>query len=230
MIYKYIIYILLMAQSNENNHMDTLSEFYNNIGSKKEFNVLYTMYQNLLKSHKLENYYSGVSDNELCSTLTISLIACLKTVSYMTNRKALVIEYIKNVITLLDTTEYEQHDYSSLTEWFYSLFNNKIQTKSEMFRLIYSFSEEDTYYEAQEKMYKLLNPPENIAYHGSYINMMTLGYFPFLMVVRSLASEETRLYLINDFLKTIVNINRLNEIHNLYDEPSQASIEFDFSR
>ena len=212
------------------NNMDEISEFYNNIGTKKKFNVLYTMYLNLLESHKLKNYHSTmIHDKELCSTLTMSLIATLKTFSYTNNKKMLVTEYIQNVITLINTTEYESRDYSSLSEWFFSLFNNVPQTGAAISRSIYAFSDEDTYYEAQEKMYKLLNHP-NILYHDEYINILTLGYFAFLMVVRSMAGGETQKYLINDYLKTLVRINNYQNTHSAYDEPERANMEFDFTR
>jgi len=80
-----------MEQYNVINNMDEVLEFYNNIGNKKQFNVLYTMYLNLLESHKLKNYHSNIIyDTELYSTLTMSLIACLKTFSYTNNKKILV--------------------------------------------------------------------------------------------------------------------------------------------
>lgn len=219
-----------MALYTANNNMDEISEFYNNIGTKKKFNVLYTMYLNLLESHKLKNYHGTmISDKELCSTLTMSLIVCLKTFSDMNNKKMLVIEYIQNVITLINTTNYEPRNYSSLSEWFFSLFNNTPQTAAAVSHSIYAFSEEDTYYEAQEKMYKLLNHP-NILYHDEYINILTLGYFAFLMVVRSMVDEETQKNLINDYLKTLVRINKYQYTHSAYDEPERASMEFDFTR
>jgi len=219
-----------MAQYAMINNMDAASEFYDNIGNKKQFNVLYTMYLNLLESHKLKNYHSNmIYDTELCSTLTMSLIACLKTFSYTNNRKPLVMEYIKNVINMINTTNYEPRDYSSLTEWLYSLFNNMPRTGAIVSRSIYAFSEEDTYFEALVKMYKLLNHP-NIMYRDDTINVLTLGYFAFLMVVQSMAGGETQKYLINDYLKILVRIIRYHESHSVFDEPERANMEFDFTR
>ena len=220
-----------MEQYNAINNMDAVLEFYDNIGNKKQFNVLYTMYLNLLESHKLVNYRSNmIYDTELCSTLTMSLIACLKTFSYTNNKKMLVMEYIKNVINMINTTNYEPRDYSSLTEWFSRLFNNTPLSGSVVSRSIYAFSDEDTYYEAQEKMYKLLMNHPNIMYRDDTINVLTLGYFAFLMVVRSMSGGETQKYLINDYLKTLVRIIKYHETHSVFDEPDRASMEFDFTR
>jgi ABC-type iron transport system FetAB ATPase subunit len=97
-------------------------------------------------------------------------------------------------------------------------------------RSIYAFSDEDTYYEAQEKMYKLLMNHPDIMYRDDTINVLTLGYFAFLMVVRSMSGGETQKYLINDYLKTLVRIIKYHETHSVFDEPERANLEFDFTR
>lgn len=207
-----------MSQNND------ISEFYDNIGTKKQFNVLYTMYMNLLQSQKLSDNYDD--DEELYSTLTLGLITCLKTVSYTSNRKILVVDYIKNVITMLNTTNYEERDYTSIKEWIISLFSTQFKT-SVVPQSIYDFSEDDSYYEAQKKMCTLLNPYNNLIYNASHINIFTLGYFAFLMVVHTIPTNGSRKYLINDYLKTLANI--VNNNDEIINEPHLQKVEFDFT-
>jgi hypothetical protein len=61
-----------MAHYSEINNVD-------NIGSSNHFNILYSMFMNVLKGNKLSNYYSFmVGNTELCEPLQLDSSCVLK--------------------------------------------------------------------------------------------------------------------------------------------------------
>lgn len=227
-----------MSQVYETHNQDNqdIVEFYNTVGNRNRFNVLYTLYSNVLKHHKLSNYHSFmVGDQELLGTLTMGLIACMKTVSHLNPyRGHLVIQYITNVITMLNTTEYSGNNYVSLKEWFVSLFSSEAETSmlnenGAHYVEIQNFNINDRYYEAQKKIDMVVNRPHK--YHEEYINLLTLCYYPFLMVVRGMRAvkDSDKEVLLQNFIRHLNVIDKTKEEDHRtskFDSPHNVTNEF----
>lgn len=214
----------------EINNVDNIQKLVDNIGSSKHFNILYSMYMNVLKDNKLSNYYSFmVGNTELCGTLTIGLVACIKTFS---NRNTMIQLYIENVLNMINKSHFEFRDYTKWSDYidmFVNFFKNEDVHVNYEIDMINTFSDSDTYYVAQEKMHSLLNIPCHSNYHSEYVNLMTLCYYPFLKLVQTMPNPQTRKQLIVKFLTNLVKINKDSDIHSMFDTPYDATIVYDFT-
>lgn len=223
-----------MAHYSVIKNLDNIQELVDNIGSYKHFNTLYSMYMNVLKGNKLSNYYSFmVGSTGLCATLTIGLVACIKTFSNTTDRNTMVQQYVENVLDTINKSHFEYRDYTKWSDYidmFVNIFKKEEVPVNYEMDMINTFSDDDTYYAAQEKMHFLLNPPCHSDYHSEYINLMTLCYYPFLKIVQTMPNPQTRKQLIVKFLTNMVKINKDSDIHCMFDMPYDATIVYDFTK
>jgi len=215
-------------------NLENIQELVDNIGSSKHFNTLYSMYMNVLKGNKLSNYYSFmVEQTELCGTLTIGLVACIKTFPNTTDRNIMVQQYVENVLDTINKTKFEYRNYTKWSDYidmFVNFFKNEEIPVNYEIDMINTFSDDDTYYGAQEKMDKLLNPHCFTGYHLEYVNLMTLCYYPFLKLVQTMSNPQSRKQLIVRFLTNLIKIHKDGNIHKMYDRPYDATIVYDFTK
>ena len=219
-------------------------EFYDKIRDNMPFNELYTLYYNLMKSHKLVHYNSFMVDNSnLISTLTLSLICCMKSIQ-IPNKREFMLQYLEHIINLIDTTEYEHRDYQSWTQWFENFFtttpplesiltgysgefitakeniNNLYFDKIDSDRFIF-----DDYYFLQENIHILLNGNYG-RYHSEYINITTLGFYGFIKSLFCNFPSCDIKQIISNYLCCLVQINAIENHDNIgfFDRPNDQTM------
>jgi hypothetical protein len=203
-----------------------MEEFYNKISDNIQYNELYSLYANILKSSKLDNYHSFmIGNSELISTLTLGLISCIKSLSILSEdeKKELTIQYIKNVINLINTTKYKHKDYESFYERISNIFKPKHKLSVSNIQSI-KYSD---YYDIQKHIWNLVNG-NNGRYHGEYINILTLGFYAFLQTINNIDNKETSII---NYLKCMIELIIIDDSpkYALFDSPAEQTILINFS-
>jgi len=167
-----------------------------------------------------------IDEKGLTSTLTIALICCIKSLSNINQynnatRKQISIQYIENIIYLINNTNYEGNDYEEFTDFFVNIFRPKYIKSIDRIPTIVSYD----FYDVQKTFDLLLNG-DNGTYHNEYINITTLGFYGMLRTIEFL-NEEVRTIIISNYMKCLVQLNIISDEINLFDAPHEAAFTID---
>jgi hypothetical protein len=161
------------------------------------------------------------------STLTMSILACLRCFENDNDKKEYFNRMINEMRKLFINYNYRAINYNkkSFIEYLQVIFDKRIDMKdkeNEIRQMIIPISElisikSDDYYFLQKNINKLFNT--HLSWHNQfneeYINYLTYGLYSFLKTL----DENNKNELIKKYLENLLTIN-INDLDSFYDNPT----------
>jgi hypothetical protein len=192
-------------------------------GHKIKFGELFNEYNDYLNESDI-NYvkYNAPTDDEasVVSTLTLGIVAVLKTLSDTKQQKEIIQEYIIQLTNIIQTNHYVSNPhgfFETLYQIMSSDENDKQlpETNGEFVNEIFdeALQKNKDYYFVQEFMKKKY--PTDLT--EDYINLLTLCTFAFIQVIQN---YQNRQYFLVKFLIELKEMHDFGCTNELYDKPN----------